>query len=162
MPGTCFRHRPQRKPLVNDPGMHRGTCVTHVRWCMSGSLTGSGGENVPGIPGACALHTFTYLARDPGHDAIIFPSVGNGHYHTHWDGTGGKLERRIALGGGNVFRYTRWAWQWIYNHHEKHFVGSLRVVVLIRHTLNSQQHKNELEYCDKSLLPFIKHALTWI
>ena len=32
------RHRFQRKPLVNDPGMHHGTCVTHVRWCMSGSL----------------------------------------------------------------------------------------------------------------------------
>ena len=33
------RHRLQRKPLVNDPGMHHGTCVTHVPWCMSGSLT---------------------------------------------------------------------------------------------------------------------------
>ena len=34
--------------------MHHGTCVTHVPWCMSGSLTCGGGENVPGIPGACA------------------------------------------------------------------------------------------------------------
>ena len=34
--------------------MHHGTCVTHVPWCMSGSLTCSDGENVPGIPGACA------------------------------------------------------------------------------------------------------------
>ena len=24
------RPRPQRKPLVNDPAMHHGTCVTHV------------------------------------------------------------------------------------------------------------------------------------
>ena len=24
---------------VNDPDMHHGTCVTHVPWCMSGSLT---------------------------------------------------------------------------------------------------------------------------
>ena len=47
-------HRLQRKPLVSDPGMHHGTCVTHVPWCMSGSLTCGGGENVPGIPGACA------------------------------------------------------------------------------------------------------------
>ena len=46
--------RLQRKPLVSDPGMHHGTCVTHVSWCMSGSLTCGGGENVPGIPGACA------------------------------------------------------------------------------------------------------------
>ena len=35
--------------------MHHGTCVTHVPWCMSGSLTCGDGENVPGIPGACAL-----------------------------------------------------------------------------------------------------------
>ena len=44
----------QRKPLVSDPGMHHGTCVTHVPWCMSGSLTCGDRENVPGIPGACA------------------------------------------------------------------------------------------------------------
>ena len=48
------RRRFQRKPLVSDPGMHHGTCVTHVPWCMPGSLTCGDGENVPGIPGACA------------------------------------------------------------------------------------------------------------
>ena len=26
-------------PLVSDPDMHHGTCVTHVPWCMSGLLT---------------------------------------------------------------------------------------------------------------------------
>ena len=42
----CFPwHRLQRKPLVNDPGMHHGTCVEHVPWCMSGWLTRGGGEN---------------------------------------------------------------------------------------------------------------------
>ena len=65
MPGTSSRHRLQRKPLVSDPGMHHGTCVTHVPWCMLGSLTRGGGENVPGIPGAYATHNFTYLARGP-------------------------------------------------------------------------------------------------
>ena len=45
--------------------MHHGTCVTHVSWCMSGSLTHDGWENVPGIPGACAARNFTYLARGP-------------------------------------------------------------------------------------------------
>ena len=44
----------QRKPLVSDSDMHHGTCVTHVPWGMSGSLNRGGGENVPGIPGACA------------------------------------------------------------------------------------------------------------
>ena len=48
------RRRFQRKPLVSDPGMPHGTCVTHVPWCMSGSLTCGEGENVLGIPGACA------------------------------------------------------------------------------------------------------------
>ena len=53
--GNVFPRRLfQRKPLVSDPGMHHGTCVTHVPWCMSGSLTCGDGENVPGIPGACA------------------------------------------------------------------------------------------------------------
>ena len=53
--GNVFpRRRFQRKPIVSDPGMHHGTCVTHVPWCMSGSLTRGGGENVRGIPGACA------------------------------------------------------------------------------------------------------------
>ena len=58
-------------PQVSDPDMHHGTCVTHVPWCMPGSLT-SGflwnrrrGGNVPGIPGACATCNFTYLERGP-------------------------------------------------------------------------------------------------
>ena len=58
-------HRLQRKPLISDPGMHHDTCVTHVPWCMPGSLIHGGGENVPGIPGACTTHNFTYLARGP-------------------------------------------------------------------------------------------------
>ena len=52
------RHRLLRKPLVSDPGMHHGTCVTHVPWCMSGSLTCGGGANVPSITGACATRNF--------------------------------------------------------------------------------------------------------
>ena len=28
-------------PRVSDPDMHHGTCVTHVPWCMPGSLTSS-------------------------------------------------------------------------------------------------------------------------
>ena len=60
----CFsRHRLQWKPLVSDPGMHHGACAMHVPWCMSGSLTRDGGENVPGIPVACATRNFTYLVR---------------------------------------------------------------------------------------------------
>ena len=56
---------------VSDPDMHHGTCVMHVPWCMSGSLSDGflwsrwGGENVPGTPGACATRNFTYLVRGP-------------------------------------------------------------------------------------------------
>ena len=65
MLGMFPRHRFQRKPLVSDPVMNHGTCVTRVPWCMSGSPTCSGGENVPGIPGACTTRNFAYLARSP-------------------------------------------------------------------------------------------------
>ena len=58
-------HQLKRKPLVSDPGMHHGTCVTHGPWYMSGSLTRDGGKNAPGIPGACAIRNFTYLVRGP-------------------------------------------------------------------------------------------------
>ena len=34
MPGTF-----SPPPLVSDPDMHHGRCVTHVPWCMPGSLT---------------------------------------------------------------------------------------------------------------------------
>ena len=57
-------------PRLSDLDMHHGTCMTHVPWCMPGSLT-SGilwsrwRGNVPGIPSACATHDFTYLVRDP-------------------------------------------------------------------------------------------------
>ena len=51
--------------IVSDPGMHCGTYVTHVPWRMSVSLTCGGGENIPGIPGACATHNFTNLIRGP-------------------------------------------------------------------------------------------------
>ena len=59
------RHRIQRKTLVNHPGMHHGTCVTHVPWGMSGSLTCGCRVNVPGIAGVCATRNFTYLVRGP-------------------------------------------------------------------------------------------------
>ena len=55
----------QGKLLVSDPGMHHDRYVTQVPWCMSGSLTCGDGENVPGIPGACAPAIFSYLASGP-------------------------------------------------------------------------------------------------
>ena len=60
----------RRKPLVSDPGMHHGTSVTHVPWCMSGSLTCGDGENVPGIPGACAPAILRIWQEAHGKDSI--------------------------------------------------------------------------------------------
>ena len=60
-----LHHWLQRKPLVNDSGMHHGTYVTHMPWCISGSLNRGGGGNVLGIPGACATRDFAYLVRGP-------------------------------------------------------------------------------------------------
>ena len=39
--------------------MYHGTCVTHMPWCMSGSLIRGAGENVSGILGACATRNLT-------------------------------------------------------------------------------------------------------
>ena len=64
-------HRRQRKPIVSDPGINHGTCVTHVPWCMLGSLNRGGMENVPGIPGACATRNITYLVRGPYNNHFI-------------------------------------------------------------------------------------------
>ena len=58
-------------PLISVPNMQHGTCVTHVPWCMPGSLTSSflwsrrRGKIVPGIPGACATRSFMYPVRGP-------------------------------------------------------------------------------------------------
>ena len=66
--------------VVNDPNMHHGTCVMHVPWCMSGSLTSGGGENIPIIPCTCATRNFTYLARGPWKTLVsIIPGNGLSH-----------------------------------------------------------------------------------
>ena len=94
------RHRLQRKPLVSDPSMHHGTCVTHVPWCMSESPTRGGGRNVPGIPGACATHNFTYLARGPC-DKIVNVCVW---YHNQGQNTSLRTTSRACTPNGFASR----------------------------------------------------------
>ena len=65
MPGTVPHYRLQWKPPVSDAGMHHGTCVTHVPWYMTGSPNRAGGENVPGIPGACNNTQFYVSGKRP-------------------------------------------------------------------------------------------------
>ena len=62
-PGMSGTYSPP--PLVSDPDMHRGTCVTQVPWCMPGSLTSNflwsrWRGNIPGIPGGCATQNFRW------------------------------------------------------------------------------------------------------
>ena len=66
MPGTF-----SPPPPLSDPDMHHGTCVTHVPWCMPGSIT-SGflwsrrrGKTFPAFPAQRATRNYTYLVRGP-------------------------------------------------------------------------------------------------
>ena len=84
--GKVFpRRRFQRKPLVSDPGMHHGTCVTHVPWCMSGSLTCGDGKNVSGIPRACAPAILRIWQE--AHDCGWFHAAKSSHHVDAWDGS---------------------------------------------------------------------------
>ena len=70
--GNVFpRRRFQSKPLVSDPGMHHGTCATHVPWCMSGSLTCGDGKTFPAFP-AHAHPQFCVSGKRPMGLALIW------------------------------------------------------------------------------------------
>ena len=84
MTGTFPRNRLNRKPLVSDPGIHHVTCVTHVPWCISGSLTRWCGVNVPGICGACATCNLANLIRGPLRDDEIKVDMLNISHHCSW------------------------------------------------------------------------------
>ena len=55
-------HAPGMPGMFSPPPTSKETASKRSRHA---SLTHSGGENVSGIPGACATRNFTYLARGP-------------------------------------------------------------------------------------------------
>ena len=67
--------------------MDHGTYVPHVPWYVLGSLTRGGGENVPGIRGACATRNFTYLARGPcvTPPLIFYKLIDKYRQQTNWN-----------------------------------------------------------------------------
>ena len=65
------RHRLQRKPLVSDPGMHHGTCLTHVPWCLSGSLTRGGGKTFPTFPAHAQPAILPICQEAHGSNAVV-------------------------------------------------------------------------------------------
>ena len=72
------------------PSMHHGTCATHMPWCMPRSLTRNGGENVPSIPGPCAIRNFAYLATGTSKSSLLTISlkfIQRGWYRFVYDDT---------------------------------------------------------------------------
>ena len=135
--GKVFpRRRFQRKPLVSDPGMHHGTCATHVPWCMSGSLTYGDGENAPGIPRACApaisriwqeAHTVPvssiltpsrYISTSPKKQVSIavtelkVHSYEISHFHFLWN----FLKKFTRFHCEVIFRMKFRTWKFVWNH----------------------------------------------
>ena len=100
------RHWLWGKPLFSDPDMHHGTCVTHVPWCMSGSLTRGGGENVPGIPGACAPRNFAYLIRGPWWKLWMLSVNGSNKYNSLDSYTSKRHEENRSTTAGKCFCLT--------------------------------------------------------
>ena len=78
------RHWLQRNPQFSDPAMHHGTCVTHVPWCTSGSLTCGGGENVPGIPGTSATNPQFYISGKWPMQPVIPDGIHLIKGHSSW------------------------------------------------------------------------------
>ena len=153
------RHRLQRKSFVNDPGMHH---VTHVPWCMSISLTHDGGENVPGIPGACATRNIAYLVRGP--------------WYLHWHMS--KWSNRLPI--IQALSITPWEWNlpWysVYKSrnkiHKSHSLPATRVAMvwegdrprakIVLHVAWSYSHKANNSACILSKsMPFSKACFAW-
>ena len=78
------RERLPPPPRVSDHDMHLGTCVTHLPWCMPGSLTsgflwGRWWRKRSWHPWRMRNTQFKYLARSPCHNEI------NWHFHVSAD-----------------------------------------------------------------------------
>ena len=84
MPGTF-----SLSPHVSDPDMHHGTCVTHVPWCMPGSLTSG----------------FIWNRRQ-GKTFPAFPAHAQPAILRIWEEAHGREQRSIelpALPAGNMY-----------------------------------------------------------
>ena len=80
-PGMSGTFSPSQR--VSDPDMHHGTCVTHVPWCMPGSLTnglrwrGTRSQQFRRM----RSRNFTYLVRGPWPLFVhVLPEISNGLY----------------------------------------------------------------------------------
>ena len=73
---------------VSDPDMHHGTCVTHVPWCMSGSLTSgflwSRGRGKRSRHSRRMRNPQLYLSGKRSIDRVENLSKDNGIYQYHF------------------------------------------------------------------------------
>ena len=104
------RYQLQRKPLVSDPGMHHGTCVMHVPWWMSGSLTRCGREK---------RSWYSRRMRNPQFYGSGKRPIGISNYiHVkYWDmNTHPRHNVKVVLGYGWVITsHIKW-WVWLHMH----------------------------------------------
>ena len=117
----------QRKPLVSDPGMHHGTCVTHVPWCMSRSLTRVARKTFPAFPENAQPAILRIWKED--HDFHFSP--WGWHMCVHiWPGTpftnAGIRHHKPSKRGMHLLQFyligwTVEIWEWI-NNFIPHFI----------------------------------------
>ena len=71
----------QRKPLINDTGMHNGTWVTHVPCCMLGSLTRMAGKHSRHSRRMCNPQmNVSPTGEPPGHPSICNTTTKGAHW----------------------------------------------------------------------------------
>ena len=76
--GIVFPHpRFQRKPLVSDPDMHHGTCVTHVPDACRDRLPAVTGKTFPAFPAHAHLQ-FCVSGKRPMAQYVWHPDVSAG------------------------------------------------------------------------------------
>ena len=91
-------------PRVRDPDMHHGTCVTHVPWCMLGSLT----SRLPWSrwwgkhSGACATRNLTYLVRGPYQFNIAWFQANTLQCKICSESTGSSISQGCFTGTGAI------------------------------------------------------------
>ena len=150
------RHLHQRKPLVSDPGMHHGTCATHVPWCLSGSLSCGGGENfraIPGLPGACATRNFTYLVRGPcsmSHTWFCFALICFGYIiSSQW------IQAMYLLIVFIQMQYLSLDYHYHYHYYHHYYILTIVIILIVNnHYYYIYHHYHHFHYYHYSLLPF--------
>ena len=80
--------------------------------CMWGSLSCGGGENVPGIPGACGTRNFTYLVRGPYQEVncnSVRPIANQMNiFHLEWEVHPSLLTDGLNPGGHKLSQWEMW------------------------------------------------------